>query len=83
MLGVGSDPMLKKQIIGVFGLDSLCITSRSVITGSAYFAPKEDAIYFLDCDNVLSMHQALQTYYFTGLQMHVNRIYKLLFISYS
>lgn len=59
MLGVGSEPMLRKHIIGVFGLDSACIESKSVITGSAYFGPSELAMYFRDCDRALSMHHAL------------------------
>jgi len=61
MLSVGSDPMLRKQMSGVFGLDSSCIASNIVITGSAYLVPNAEAMYFRDCDSVLSMHQALRS----------------------
>lgn len=59
MLGVGSVPILKKQVIGVSGRDSACSTSTRLTTGSEYFEPRELLIYFLDWDNVLSVHQAL------------------------
>lgn len=57
--GVGSEPILKKQTMGVRGRDSLNSISIFSITGSANFWPSELAIYFLLWVTVLSGHHAL------------------------
>lgn len=44
MFSVGSDPMLRKQIIGLRLSDSPHIASMSKITDSAYFAPSDCAM---------------------------------------
>lgn len=76
ILCVGSEPILRKQIIGVSGLDSSSITSKRVITGSAYFSPNEADMYFRDCDSVLSIHQALKIHYIHCIQCSLIDIFQ-------
>ena len=46
MLLVGSEPMERKQTMGILGVDSCHISSRLRMTPSAYFTPSDSAMYF-------------------------------------
>ena len=60
IIAVGSDPIDRRQIIGVLGSLSSHMALRSRITGSAYFGPIESEMYLRACDVVLSGHHDLQ-----------------------
>jgi len=60
IIAVGSDPMDRRQIIGVRQSLSSHIAFRSRMIGSAYFGPIESAMYLRACDVVLSGHHELQ-----------------------
>ena len=60
MLLVGSDPMDRKQIIGVRIVDSIHISSRLRLTPSAYLLPIDSEMYLRDWGSTRSGHHDLQ-----------------------
>lgn len=61
IFSVGSEPILRKQIMGVLFVDSACIVSMFRMTDSAYLAPIASAINFLAIGTILSGQKALMS----------------------
>ena len=61
MLLVGSEPMERKQTIGMRMVDSSNIFSMSKMTPSAYLVPMDSEMYLRACGRTRSGHQALMS----------------------
>ena len=60
MLLVGSDPMDRKQTIGIRTFVSIHISSRLRLTPSEYFLPIDSEMYLRDWGSTRSGHHDLQ-----------------------